>query len=146
MLLCVGGGPVSRQKIREVLLSQFVFRDSAENVVEPGPFINTTGLAGGKQGVDHGCPLGGLVIAAEQIVLTPNSKGPDAIFHHVVVYLVTTVGNIQGELLDDIVGVGDGTLHQGLRRALQQGYLHPGLVLLRMLTLQQCPHEHFTCI
>ena len=63
------GCPVSRQKIREVLLAHFVLWDTAEDVLQPGPFVYAAGFAGGKQRVYHGRSLGGFVIAAEQVVL-----------------------------------------------------------------------------
>jgi len=87
-------------------------------------------LAGGKQGVDHGCPLCGVVVTAEQIVLAPDGQRPDAVLHHIVVYLVTAVGDVERQFFKDLIGVGDGLLHQRLRRALEDACLHPRLELL----------------
>lgn len=58
--------PVTRKKIREVLPALLVFGDAAEDIFQPGPFINTACLIGGKQGVYDGGSLGGFVIAADQ--------------------------------------------------------------------------------
>ena len=60
--------PVSREELREVLPAQFVFGNAAEDILQPRPFVNAAGFAGGKQGVDHGRPLCGIVIPAEQVV------------------------------------------------------------------------------
>ena len=69
MLLLNLGCPVPWQKIREVFLTLFVLWDTAEDVLQPGPFVYAPGFAGGKQRVYHGRSLGGFVIAAEQVVL-----------------------------------------------------------------------------
>ena len=53
---------------------------------------------------------------------------PDAVFHHVVVYLVAAVGDVQRELFDDFISVEDGLLHQGLGSALEEINLHPDRV------------------
>jgi hypothetical protein len=42
------GYPVPWQKIGEVFLTLFVLWDATENVLEPGPFINTTSFAGSQ--------------------------------------------------------------------------------------------------
>ena len=64
--------------VREVFLTQFIFGYPADDIFQPGSFVNAASFAGGKQGVDHGGSLGGIVISAEQIVLPADGKGPDA--------------------------------------------------------------------
>ncbi len=34
-------------------------------IVQPGPFVDVMGLAGGKKGVDYGSPLRSIIISAE---------------------------------------------------------------------------------
>ena len=93
------------QKIREVFLALFVLWDAAKDILEPGPFVHAVSLAGGKQGVHHGSSLGCLIIAAEQVVLAADGQGPDAVLYHVIVYLVSAVGNVETEFLKDSVGI-----------------------------------------
>jgi hypothetical protein len=62
-------GPVPWKQIGEVFFAQFIFRHSAKDIFQPGPFVYATGFASSKQGVHHGRSLGGIVIAAEQVVL-----------------------------------------------------------------------------
>ena len=59
-----------------------------------------------------------------------SGQRPDAVLHHIVVYLVTAIGDVERQFLKDLIGVGDGLLHQRLRRALEDVYLHPSLELL----------------
>lgn len=63
-------------------------------------------------------------------VNTPDGQRPDAVLHHIVVYLVTAVGDVERQFFKDHIGVGDGLLHQRLRRALEDACLHPRLELL----------------
>ena len=68
-LLSVSGDPVAGEQVREVPSALFIFRESAQDIFEPCPFIHSARLAGGQQGIDNCGSLGGFVIAAEQIVL-----------------------------------------------------------------------------
>lgn len=60
MLLRVSGGPVAREQILVVVQTLLVLRYPAEDILKRGPFINTTCLTGGKQGVYDSGSLGGL--------------------------------------------------------------------------------------
>lgn len=101
-LVCLKA-PVARKQIRVVLPALLVLRDPSEDILKPGPFINTACLAGGEEGVDDSGSLGGFVIAAEQIVLPSDGKGTDAVLHHVVVNLVAPIGGVERQLLQDFV-------------------------------------------
>ena len=78
-LVCLRA-PVTREQIRVDLPALFVLRDPAEDILKLGPFINAAGLAGGEEGVDNGGSLGGIVIAAEQIVLPSDSCAEKGFF------------------------------------------------------------------
>ena len=98
-----------RKKVCVVFPCLFVFRDPAQDILKPRPFINAVCLAGGKQGVDHGCPLCGVVVTAEQIVLAP-CVGPAAQellpFHPLEVFVhdVTVALDGSGEVLQQTHG------------------------------------------
>lgn len=109
MLLCAGA-PVPGKQVCVVFCALFIFRDPVEDIFKPGPFVNATRFAGRQQGVDHGRSLCGIVVTAEQIVLATYGLGPDAVLYHVVVYLITPVGNIEGEFFQYLVGIGDGSV------------------------------------
>ena len=44
-------------------------------------------LAGSKQGVNHGCILGGMVGAGKKVIFAAKGNRPDGIFNRVVIYL-----------------------------------------------------------
>ena len=75
MLLRVSCAPVAREQIRVVFPFLFVFRDPAEDILEPCPFIHSAGLTGGEERVDHRGSLGRFVVPTEQIVLPSDGKG-----------------------------------------------------------------------
>ena len=58
-----------RKKRGDIHLAILIFRDPPDDVFEPGTWIDTLGLATGDERVHHGCPDGGRVVPAEEIVL-----------------------------------------------------------------------------
>lgn len=101
----IGCGPVAGEEVGTVLLPELIFRHPAEHILQPRPLVDPTCLAGGQQGVGHRCPLGRVVVPAEEVVLPPYGERPDAVLHHVVVYPVAAVGDVERELLEYPVGV-----------------------------------------
>ena len=93
-------------------------------------WIDAVQLGRAQQRVDDGGSLATRIRAQMQVVLAPDGQRPDAVLHHIVVYLVTAVGDVERQFFKDLIGVGDGLLHQRLRRALEDACLHPRLELL----------------
>jgi hypothetical protein len=65
-------------------------------------------LAGGKLGVDHSGVLGRVMGTCEQVILSAQRLGPDAVLDQVIIYLELTVQGIELHIVHQRQGVGHG--------------------------------------
>lgn len=86
-LLGVSGEPVARQQRFRIPLC----REPPQDILEPLQGVNAGGLAGSEEGVDDGRADGGVVVAAEEIVLAAEGQRADSVLHAVVVDVVPAV-------------------------------------------------------
>ena len=101
-----------------------------KDILQPGPDINAGGFGGGEHGVHDGRTDGGLVIAGEEEVLSPQSQGPDGILDAVVVNAVSAVQHIATEAWQKGKGIDKGSGHLCLGNDNTGSRIHPPLEVL----------------
>lgn len=115
--------PVSREKRCDV----FLHRKTPERVFQPWPDLDIVRLAAGKEGVHNGRAHCGIVVAAEEVVLSAQGQRPDGILHAVVVDVVSAVKDIAAQSRKEGVCVNQGPSHSGPGSEATGNGVHPFL-------------------
>ncbi len=74
--------------------------DVGEEVVQPFADIDLCQFAASHKGVDDSRVLGCIVVAAEEIVLAPQSQRTYAVLYEIIIYHVPTVCGVACQLTD----------------------------------------------
>ena len=119
--------PIIWQEFRKIPAIALVVRDFSQDILHPGPRVDTGGLAGAYERIYDCRAIGGCVIAAEQVVLPAQGQRPDGILDEVVVDVDAPVVHIARQPGQQGVRVFYRASHPAVGKDLEICLLHPCL-------------------